>query len=93
MNQEDLMFLYQIKEYVKKRPEIAAHIGDYAGEGLREFAHNQRCFALDMETIALAAASKKYKGRAELILQKLEKQKCNLGFDWKNVIPLINDKA
>jgi hypothetical protein len=93
MNQEDLMFLHSIKEYVKKRPEVAAHIGDYAGEGLREFAHDQRCFAIDMETCALAAITKKYKGRAEIILQKIKKQKHNLGFDWENIIPLIDDKA
>lgn len=77
-------FLYTVREYVKRDPEVAGYIGMAVAEGLRHTLEETRERAADMEIVASVLLERKFKGRDNLIKSKLEKwrNKCAVRWDW-----------
>ena len=86
MNEEDIQFLIMIRDHVKERPNVAAHISDYVQSGLEQHIDNLYARLSDMETIALIACSKKFDGSEELIIDKIESIKNKTSFKWDGFI-------
>ena len=86
MNEEDIQFLMMIRDYVKKRPSVAAHISDYVQSGLEQHIDSLYERLRDMETIALLACSKRFEGSDELIIDKIESIKNKTSFKWDGFI-------
>lgn len=82
MNQDDINFLLMIRDYVKNRPEVAAHIADYAQQGLNDHIDSLYTRLGEMETIALVACSKRFDGAEELIIDKIKSIKHKTCFKW-----------
>lgn len=81
---ERAAFLEGVRRYIEQDPEAAAHIADYTQAGLRAALHRAYERAADMEVALAVLATKRYKGAAALVKQKLEKWegKTALRWDW-----------
>ena len=82
MYDEHSRFLYSVQEYVKEHPEIAARVTEHATAGLAIALKSMQEKACDMETLAMVCIERKFKGRDELIKNKLLKWKDKLCFVW-----------
>jgi hypothetical protein len=77
-------FLYSVQKYIESDPEAAAHVANFVQAGLKKSLDESRERAADMEAALSVLAHKRYKGKDEIIKQKLSKWrgKTSLCWDW-----------
>lgn len=82
MNKEHYMFLRTVQDYIKQYPDMAPLAVAAMQSGIEQAISEERQKSCDMETLVVAALGKKFKGRDELIKDKLSKWKDKLCLNW-----------
>jgi len=93
MNNNHAEFLYSVSRYIEKNPDVAAHVSDCVQEGLNKALKQSLERAADMEVVVAVLAERKYKGRDNLILNKLTKWKDKSSLKWDSLIEFLESKA
>lgn len=87
MNDKDYAFLGNVKNYVKENPHILPRLVEYATAGVLEGNDELRRLKTEMETVAIAATSARFKDRFEFIKQKIKNiPKEKLSFNWTGIV-------
>lgn len=85
MNEQQAKIYYQVKEWVSDDPELLSIVINAATTGCQQYARQCRQDALEWESIALAATSKRWHNdRLAFVKMKIEKVKdrANMVWDW-----------
>lgn len=83
MNKEELEIYWQVKEWVKNNPELLPTIVKAATEGCTAYAKQCREDAINWETVAVAATSKRWHNdRLAFVKMKVEGLKERAGMCW-----------
>lgn len=85
-------FLHSVERYVSTNPEVAAYVSDFVARGLDAARKEAMYRAADMETALSVAIAKRYNGREELILQKLQKWNGASALRWDDTIAMLEGK-
>jgi hypothetical protein len=77
-------FLNGVQRYIETDPEAAAYVADFVQAGLQKSLDEAREMAADMEVALSVLALKRYKGKDDIVKQKLSKWdgKTSLCWDW-----------
>ena len=87
MNDKDYAFLGSVKNYVKENPHILPRLVEVATAGVLEGNDELRRLKTEMETIAIAATSARFKNRFEFVKQKIKNiPKEKLSFIWTDIL-------
>ena len=86
-------FLELIKEYIKQDPEVSAYISDHIAQALRESRKEVMARAADMEVALAVMVASRYKGKEELVLDKLRKWNGKSALRWDDVIKRLETKV
>lgn len=85
-------FLHGVKDYVTKHPEIAPHVTTFIANGIKAALSDSRERATDMELALNVLLGRNYKGRNQLVLDKIEKWKDRGSVPWNNFMDRIRRK-
>ena len=88
MNQQDMMFLTSVKDYVTSRPEVAAHVSSFVADGIAESLKAQQAKSADMEVIIsfLLRGGKISVADKLFVAAKLEKWNKLCSLNWEHFI-------
>jgi len=76
-------FLQGVKSYIEQDPEAAAYVADHVQAGLSAALSEARNRATDMEVALTVLATKRYKGKDEIVRNKLKKWEGKTSLCWK----------
>jgi hypothetical protein len=82
MKQEDLQFLNTVADYVKKNPEIAPYVTEFASKGLQEYVKQLREQCSDIEAALSMTLMHRKKVPDEFVKERLAKWKDKVFFRW-----------
>lgn len=92
MDLKHMAFLQQVQEYVEKYPEVGAYVSDFVARGIEASRMEAMHRAADMEVALTVALAKRYNGREDLILQKLNKWNGRSAIRWDETISMLEGK-
>jgi len=75
-------FLSLVEKYIARDPEAAAQVADFVQIGIRKALSGANERAADMEIVVAVLAAKRYKGRDDIVKQKLLKHEGKTALDW-----------
>lgn len=91
MNDQHLNFLYSVKNYIEAHPEVGAYVSEFVASGIEESRRQALERAADMEVALSVAIAKRWSGREELILAKLNKWKDKASLRWDRTIEMLEE--
>jgi len=93
INQEDMNFLLNVRDYVSKHPDVASYVAQYASFGVGDAMSEARRRANDMETVAFMAMSKKIKPDHPFMQETISAWEGKTSLNWLAWEKLLKLKA
>ena len=72
MTEQEILFLFTVRDTCKANPEMVAKVVDAANAGLRDKFDEMRQLSADIETVAMLAMARRTKDIDKALLAKLK---------------------
>ena len=86
MTEQEILFLFTVRDTCKANPEMVAKVVDAANSGLRDRLDEMRKLSADIEAVAMLAMVRRTKGIDKALLAKLKQVNGKSFVNWDSEI-------
>ena len=86
MTEQEILFLFTVRDTCKANPEMVAKVVDAANAGLRDKFDEMRQLSADIETVAMLAMARRTKDIDKALLAKLKQVNGKSFVNWDSDI-------
>ncbi len=86
MTEQEILFLFTVRDTCKANPEMVAKVVDAANAGLRDRFDEMRKLSADIEAVAMLAMARRTKGIDKALLAKLKQVNGKSFVNWDSEI-------